>query len=135
MKLVQVNYAFDPRLRDPDAIREIVVRLYRTDVLTYHKRPLNAVDAQFNVPYLMAVALTRGKVELADLTDLELRARRVVERAALALQGSLLVRHAPDAVADAFCATRLAGDGGRAFGTLPPGTDLDAIIERAWPRA
>ncbi len=72
--------------------------------------------------------------ELADTADLEVRARRIVERAALALQGSLLVRHAPTAVADAFCATRLAGDGGRAFGTLPPTADLDAILDRAWPR-
>jgi len=73
--------------------------------------------------------------ELADASDLEVRARRIVERAALVLQGSLLVRHAPAAVADAFCATRLAGDGGRAFGTLPPSTDLDAILDRAWPRS
>lgn len=43
--------------------------------------------------------------ELADGSDIEVRARRIVERAALALQGSLLVRHAPDAVAGAFCAT------------------------------
>jgi putative acyl-CoA dehydrogenase len=71
--------------------------------------------------------------ELADTDQLELRARRVVERAALVLQGSLLVRHAPEVVADAFCATRLAGDGGRAFGTLPPGTDVTAIVDRAWP--
>ncbi len=71
--------------------------------------------------------------ELAELGDLELRARRIVERAALALQGSLLVRHAPEAVADAFCATRLGGDGGRAFGTLPPGTDLEALVARTWP--
>lgn len=72
--------------------------------------------------------------ELADTSDLEVRARRIVERAALALQGSLLVRHAPAPVADAFCATRLGGDGGRAFGTLPPSADLDAILDRAWPR-
>jgi putative acyl-CoA dehydrogenase len=72
--------------------------------------------------------------DLADTSDLEVRARRIVERAALVLQGSLLVRHAPAAVADAFCATRLGGDGGRAFGTLPPSTDFDAILERAWPR-
>ena len=72
--------------------------------------------------------------ELADTADLEVRARRVVERMALALQGSLLVRHAPSAVADAFCASRLGGDGGRAFGTLPPSTDLDAIIDRTWPQ-
>jgi putative acyl-CoA dehydrogenase len=60
----------------------------------------------------------------------EARARRFVERLALALQASLLVRHAPAAVADAFCATRLAGEGGRAFGTLPAGTDFQAILER-----
>ena len=50
--------------------------------------------------------------------DPEFEARRVVEDLALALQASLLVRHAPPAVGDAFCAGRL-GDGGRVFGTLP----------------
>jgi len=50
------------------------------------------------------------------------------------LQGSLLVRHAPPAVADAFCATRLDGDWGHAFGTLPPGLDPAAIVDRATPR-
>ncbi len=78
-------------------------------------------------------ALVDLEAELADTSQLELRARRIVERAALALQGSLLVRHAPEAVTDAFCATRLAGDGGRAFGTLPPTSDVDAILARAWP--
>ena len=80
-------------------------------------------------------AVTDLHADLADPADLELRARRIVERAALALQGSLLVRFAPDAVADAFCATRLAGDRGLAFGTLPPSTDLTAILDRAWPSA
>jgi putative acyl-CoA dehydrogenase len=61
------------------------------------------------------------------------QARRLVERLALALQGSLLVRFSPPAVADAFCATRLAADWGQAFGTLPPGIDFDTIIERARP--
>jgi putative acyl-CoA dehydrogenase len=70
------------------------------------------------------------KEELSDFAEIEPRARRVVERMALALQGSLLVRHGDQAVADAFCASRLAGDGGRAFGTLPAGTDFTAIIER-----
>src|SRR5581483_8380899 len=53
--------------------------------------------------------------------DPQFEARRVVEELALALQGSLLVRHSPPAVADAFCASRLAGEGGRVYGTLPPG--------------
>ena len=46
----------------------------------------------------------------------------------------LLVRHGHPAVADAFCASRLDGDRGLAFGTLPPGLDLAAIIERATPK-
>jgi putative acyl-CoA dehydrogenase len=60
-------------------------------------------------------------------------ARRLVEDLALALQGSLLVRHAPAAVADGFCAGRLGEERGRVYGTLPAGTDAAAIIERAVP--
>ncbi|WP_055700670.1 MULTISPECIES: acyl-CoA dehydrogenase family protein [Streptomyces] len=72
--------------------------------------------------------------ELADLEGIEARARRLVERMALVLQGSLLVRHAPSAVADAFCASRLGGDWGGAFGTLPHSLDLAAVVERAAPQ-
>jgi putative acyl-CoA dehydrogenase len=60
--------------------------------------------------------------------EVEVDARRFVERLALALQGALLVRHGRPAVADAFCASRLGGDWGRAFGTLAPGADLGAIL-------
>jgi putative acyl-CoA dehydrogenase len=63
----------------------------------------------------------------------ESRARTVVELLALGLQGALLVRHAPPAVADAFCAGRLAGEAGREYGTLPAGTDFGAIIDRHRP--
>jgi putative acyl-CoA dehydrogenase len=73
------------------------------------------------------------RAELTDFTDLERRARRVVERLALALQGSLLVRDGDPIVAEAFCASRLAGDHGNAFGTLPRGVDCTHIVERAWP--
>jgi putative acyl-CoA dehydrogenase len=68
--------------------------------------------------------------ELADLDGIQERARRIVERMALALQASLLVRFGDQAVADAFCATRLAGDWGHAFGTLPKDTDFNRILER-----
>ncbi len=73
------------------------------------------------------------QAELADHADPELRARRLVERMALVLQGSLLVRHAPAAVADAFCASRLAGDSGQAYGTLPRAVDVDGVLARALP--
>ncbi|HXF98044.1 MAG TPA: hypothetical protein VNJ46_05465, partial [Gaiellaceae bacterium] len=79
-------------------------------------------------------ATRRLRRELADGEELEYRARRIVELAALCLQGSLLVRHAPPEVADAFCASRLGGEGGRAYGTLPPGVDCAAIVERHRPR-
>lgn len=75
-------------------------------------------------------AVANVRKELSDLSSIELRARRIVESMALALQGSLLVRHGPPAVADAFIASRLAGDWGVAFGTLPAGTDTSAILER-----
>jgi putative acyl-CoA dehydrogenase len=74
------------------------------------------------------------RAEFSDLQNIEPRARRVVEKMALGLQGSLLVRHAPPAVADAFCAARLAGDAGLEYGTLPASTDFDAIIERNRPQ-
>jgi putative acyl-CoA dehydrogenase len=61
------------------------------------------------------------------------QARRTAERIALVLQASLLVRHGHPAVADAFCASRLGGDWGCAYGTLPPGLDLAKIIERVTP--
>jgi len=70
-----------------------------------------------------------------DLETIEARARRLVEKMALALQASLLVRYGDEAVADAFCASRLSGDWGQAFGTLPAGTDFGRIIERHRPIA
>ena len=74
------------------------------------------------------------KSEFADPATLETRARRVVEGMALALEGSLLHRDAPPAVADAFCASRLGGGGGLEYGTLPPGTDFETIIARSRPQ-
>jgi putative acyl-CoA dehydrogenase len=53
---------------------------------------------------------------------------------ALVLQGALLVRDGHPAVADAFCASRLGGDRGRAFGTLPTGLDIGTILARATPK-
>ena len=74
------------------------------------------------------------QAEFKDLSELEYRARGIVDRMALAIQAALLVQHAPAAVADAFCASRLGGAGHRQFGTLPRGADCSALIERATPR-
>ena len=61
------------------------------------------------------------------------QARALVRELVLALQAALLIKHAPAAVADAFCASRLDGEGGSVFGLLPRGADLHAIAERAAP--
>ncbi|HXV91691.1 MAG TPA: acyl-CoA dehydrogenase family protein [Pseudonocardia sp.] len=90
--------------------------------------------------FLGEVALAAGADSRLDAAAARLRedlrvaeeagARRLVERMALVLQGALLVRHGHPAVADAFCASRLGGDWGHAFGTLPTGTDTAPILER-----
>lgn len=79
-------------------------------------------------------ALHRLAAELGDPESAEYRARSVVELMALCLQASLLVRYAPAAVADAFTASRLGGDRGHTFGTLPRAADTEAILDRGRPR-
>jgi putative acyl-CoA dehydrogenase len=108
------------------------------DVLRAMAREPQAVEAFFaeldaaaGADPRLDEAVRRLRKELSDLEDIELRARRIVEQMAIALQGALLVRYSHPAVADAFCVSRLGGDQGRAFGTLPAGLDLSAIIERA----
>ena len=74
------------------------------------------------------------RLRAADRND-EQQGRALVRELVLALQAALLAKHSPAAVADAFCASRLAGEGGSAFGMLPRGLDLRAIAERAAPSA
>jgi putative acyl-CoA dehydrogenase len=85
-------------------------------------------------PRLERAAAALERELAAGPAGLEAGARRLVERLAVLLQGALLVRHGHPAVADAFCASRVGGDRGAAFGTLPPGLDLTAIVERATPK-
>jgi putative acyl-CoA dehydrogenase len=70
--------------------------------------------------------------EILNVDNLEFRARRIVEKTASALQASILLRHAPDFVAEAFCAARLS-ENNSTFGTLPFGVSVEKIIERAKP--
>jgi putative acyl-CoA dehydrogenase len=82
----------------------------------------------------LAAELAGGAADVrAGLVD-EAAARRTAERLALLLQASLLLRHGDPAVAELYVATRLRGEGGRAYGTLPPSRDLRAIVERSRPQ-
>jgi putative acyl-CoA dehydrogenase len=92
---------------------------------------LEEVEQAHGADQRLDARVARLKDQFADTTTLETRARGVVEGMALCLQGSLLVRSAPPAVADAFCASRLADDGGLEYGTLPAGVDFEGIIARS----
>ncbi|SFF04049.1 acyl-CoA dehydrogenase family protein [Blastococcus tunisiensis] len=83
------------------------------------------VDARFDD------AVERLHAELGEPEELPFRARRIAGLLALCLQGSLLLRHAPEAVADAFCASRLGERGGAVLGMLPAAADAGKIVERA----
>jgi putative acyl-CoA dehydrogenase len=78
--------------------------------------------------------LDRLAKELRNPAEAEMRARILTEQMAVLLQASLLLRHSPSFVSDAFCASRL-GEGTLVFGTLPAGTRCREIVERAAPVA
>lgn len=71
------------------------------------------------------------QADLADSTDLEFRARNLVDRMATGIQAALLLQHAPDFVSEAFCASRLASTGMHQYGALPRTAQVRKIIERA----
>jgi putative acyl-CoA dehydrogenase len=92
------------------------------------------IDAAAGADHRLDAAIRAAEKELTGGGgDAELGARRLAERLALVLQGALLVRYGDPAVADAFCASRLGGDHGGAYGTLPPGVDFAGILSRVNP--
>ncbi len=110
-----------------DVLRALGREPTAVDALLAEVEPARGADARLDA------AVSRLTADLAAGPE-EGSARRLVENIAAVLQGSLLVMHSPTYVADAFCASRLAGDHGQALGTLPPGLDTAAIVARATPR-
>jgi putative acyl-CoA dehydrogenase len=109
------------------------------DVLRAIERTPNAVEAlrrELSDSKDARLKAFTGRLEkrlaARDRKD-ESQARALTCELVLGLQAALLVKHAPSTVADAFCASRLDGAGGSAFGLLPPGLDLRAIADRAAP--
>lgn len=108
------------------------------DVLRVIEREPTAVPALLSELELargansaMDAAIDKLRNELLNPKDMESRARTITELMATGLQGSLLIQHAPAAISDAFCASRLGNHWNGAYGTLPSNTDFSAIIERA----
>jgi putative acyl-CoA dehydrogenase len=90
----------------------------------------SAVGANTNFDNYIAAA----EKELHYTDDLEFRARRVVERLAVALQAAVLLKNAPDFIAEAFCNSRLVNDRNLNFGALPEGVEIEKIIVRLMPQ-
>lgn len=111
-----------------DVLRALVKSPRTLEVFMHELSEAQGADARLDAH------VAKLQKQFSDPATLELRARRIVESMALALQGSLLVRYTPAAVADAFCASRLGNDGGLEYGTLPADTDFEAIVERGRPQ-
>ncbi len=109
-----------------DALRALARSPEAVDAVEAELAPARGANAALDGAIEGVLATLRTRIEEAD-------ARRVCEALAVTVQGALLARHAPAAVADAFCASRLAGGSGRAFGALPKGVDARAIVDRASP--
>jgi putative acyl-CoA dehydrogenase len=107
-----------------DVLRALVRTPRSLEVFMHELRQAEGADARLDAH------VAKLERQFTDPATLESRARRVVEGMALALQGSLLVRHSPPAVSDAFCASRLGDQGGLEYGTLPASSDFQAIIAR-----
>ncbi|QBI54688.1 isovaleryl-CoA dehydrogenase [Streptomonospora litoralis] len=112
-----------------DVLRALGRHPEGAEVFVAELRRAEGADSRFDD------ALKRLLEQLHDTEDIEFRARGLVERMALLLQASLLLRHSPAPVAEAFAGSRLGGDWGRAFGTLARGTDTAAVIDRNRPRS
>jgi putative acyl-CoA dehydrogenase len=103
--------------REPDAAAALFAEIERA----------RGADARLDA------RIERVKDGLRDASAELSGARRLVEELARLLAASLLVREAPGAVSSAYCMTRIAGDHGSEYGTLPPGVDTLALVDRALP--
>jgi putative acyl-CoA dehydrogenase len=114
-----------------DVLRVLARRPESLQALLDEVAPARAAEPRLD---RAAADVERDLAAAADPAGLQGGARRLAERLAVLLQAALLVRHGHPAVADAFCASRVAGDRGAALGTLPAGLDLPTIVERATPK-
>ncbi len=96
---------------------------------------LNEINSARGINKIFDDFIPNIEKELLDTNNLEFRARRVVEKLALALQAATLLQTAPDFISETFCSSRLSKDNFLNFGTLPVGFEVEKIIERSLPQS
>lgn len=106
--------------------------------ISRHPESLDILNAEFGAALgkhrAFDAHVSALQQNLSNDQDIALRARELTQGIALAMQAALLLRHAPEAVAQAFCASRLGQQNwGASFGTLAANTDFELILSRAWP--
>jgi putative acyl-CoA dehydrogenase len=111
-----------------DVLRAMRKEPETVEVLFAELRQARGMDGNYDT------FVQRIEREFADTSNIEWRARRLVEDLGLALQAAILLQHGNAAVTEAFCASRLAGEQRLVLGTLPAGTDVATIIARARPQ-
>ena len=111
------------------------------DVLRAIQKTPDALDAYFDeleeargADRAFDAHVDELKDDLKNINDFEAHARDLCDRMALGLQASVVVRHAPSAIADAFCVSRLASRGAHHYGAFPRSIDSEAIVRRAAAR-
>jgi putative acyl-CoA dehydrogenase len=106
--------------REPDAVAAV-----RDELATAAPADRRLAQSLRSIDARLSQASARERDEVT------FDARRLAEDLAVALQAATLLAGARDAVADAFCSSRLAFDRGALYGTLPPGVDVEAVLARA----
>ena len=91
---------------------------------------LNEIKSAIGEDKIFDAFLAKLEKELSDKSNLEFRARRIVEKLALALQASILLKNLPNEIGENFCASRLSEESGYVFGDLPHLFDFKKIFER-----
>ena len=96
--------------------------------------PISGYDAARAINYNVTKAhVAKLQADFSDTADIQYRARQLTEDVALALQAKLLLEAGNSVVSDAFIASRLGGQGGRVYGTLPRGVNVEALVARSTP--
>jgi putative acyl-CoA dehydrogenase len=113
-----------------DVLRAIARDPVTLDAFDAEVSLASGVNATFDTHLENTRDLARS-IAAMDVASAAAQARHLVGALALSLQASLLIRHSPAAVSDAFVAARLGADRGRLYGELPGAVDLAGILERA----
>ncbi len=112
-----------------DILRAIAKEPNCLAAILHEIRLASGADRRLSAYFSNVESVLHEQAAQSSPTDSERGARSLAEKTALALQASLIVRYSPSAVADAFCASRIAGNCGHTFGTLPKEANIRSIID------